>query len=593
MQAQLTLAVMRFNRLKLATALFALIAGLVIALSPIGTALDNLAYDFNFAIVETEVSQDVVVVAIDEPSFQELGQAWPWPRSVHAKLLDSLFDAGARVVVLDLIFADPTTADAQLAESLARQGPVILATNEERRQTAQFDRVVSVQPLAAFQTKSVSLGSAALPVDADGFVRRFGSRGSTGEESLAVAAVKAFRPSLKIEPNSSNHSINFSGPAGSISQVSYYQALEPSNYLPQAHLKGKLVFVGLITQSDVLDQAPARDSYQTPHTTWGAEYMNGVEIHAQAAQSLLNGSQIKPISAGLLLLLSMLLGGLAIWGMFRFNPIKAALPAFAIGAVIIVWSYWLMQTFNLYASWPVLLLPAMAISVASPLVHYVTAQQERNFIHKAFSSYMAEPVVKQLMDNPELLKAGGSVREGSVLFLDLQGFTGMSEKMEPQAVLEMLNKYLGDLSDIAIDEGGLIDKFIGDAIMAVWGTPIADPNHASNACRAAVKMQAYLANARATESGASNLFARIGIHSGEFIAGNVGGKSKFDYTVIGDTVNLAARLESANNQFGTEILISEVTQQNITIKDFKTTWLASIQVKGREEPVVVFELTSI
>ncbi len=154
----------------------------------------------------------------------------------------------------------------------------------------------------------------------------------------------------------------------------------------------------------------------------------------------------------------------------------------------------------------------------------------------------------------------------------------------------MLNKYLGDLSDIAIDEGGLIDKFIGDAIMVVWGTPLHDDQHADNACHAALKMQAYLANARKEDERAQNIFARIGIHSGEFVAGNVGGARKFDYTVIGDTVNLAARLESANNQFGTEILISQATQEGLTNNVFYTRKLDTIKVKGRNEEVVVFEL---
>ena len=176
------------------------------------------------------------------------------------------------------------------------------------------------------------------------------------------------------------------------------------------------------------------------------------------------------------------------------------------------------------------------------------------------------------------------------MFLDLQGFTGMSEKMEPEAVLEMLNKYLGDLSDLAIDEGGLIDKFIGDAIMVVWGTPIEDLDHANHACQAAIKMQNYLAQARANDVGAQNLYARIGIHSGKFVAGNVGGKRKFDYTVIGDTVNLAARLESANNQFNTEILISQATQENLTQDSFTTKRLDTIQVKGRDQGVLVYEL---
>ncbi len=581
------------KRLKIIVGLLALVAGGLIALSPIGNALDNLAYDLNFVSSNNhEHNSDVVVVAIDEPSFQELGLAWPWPRSKHAHLIESLFTAGAKAVVLDLILADVSEDDATLASTLQRRGPVILATDVETHSTSAFQRVISVQPIERFQAQNVILGSATLPVDADGFVRRFGSAGASGEASLAAAAAKVFKPELKLDFNASNRGINYVGAAGQLPQYSYYQALQPDRYLPPNALANKLVFVGLVTQSDVLDQSASRDSYPTPHTTWGAGYMNGVEIHAQAAHSLLQSSSIATVSAPVIILLSLLFAGIALWGMFRFDPIKAALPALVTIAICVGFCIWLMQSQQLYISWPLLLLPAMSISLVSPLIHYVTAWQERNFIHKAFSAYLAEPVVAQLMDNPSLLKPGGSLQSGTVLFLDLQGFTAISEKMPPEQLVEMLNQYLGDLSDIAIDEGGMIDKFIGDAIMVVWGAPLEDTQHAHKACIVALKMQEYLARTRAGGANATQLFARIGIHSGEFVAGNIGGQRKFDYTVIGDTVNLAARLESANSTLGTEILISETTLSSIDQAKFNTRRIDSIQVKGREESVVVYELAA-
>lgn len=580
----------KLSRVKLLAGGAALLVGFLLAMSPLGTALDHLAYDLNFLFEAKTNPAEVVVIAIDEPSFQELNQTWPWPRSMHARLVEALFDAGATAVVLDLIFAEPSPDDAVLAATLRKRGPVVLATDTERRQAAGFERIISVQPLADFQTAQVLLGSAALPVDADGFVRRFGSPGSRGEASLAAAAAQAFGMSSRKNPSPSVQLINYIGAAGALPQYSYYQALAPAKFLPPGALADKLVFVGLITQSDVLDQTVARDSYQTPHTRWGAGYMNGVEIHAQAAQSILDKSQIKVAPAVVVLPLSLLLAIVAWWGMFRFNPLTAALPLLGTALATVVASSWLFSAHFVYLSWPILLLPVLMISIISPLAHYLVARQQRNFIHKAFSSYLAPPVVQQLMDNPELLKLGGSLREGSILFLDLQGFTSMAEKMPPAQLVEKLNRVLGDLSEIAIDEGGMVDKFIGDAIMVVWGTPLTDPKHAQNACRAALKMQQYLAVARGAYPAAQGLYARIGIHSGEFIAGNVGGQRKFDYTVIGDTVNLAARLESTNNDFGTSILISEATQGALEQGEFSTKRLASIAVKGREEPVLVYEL---
>lgn len=596
------------RRYGLISAVLAATLGFALILSPLRTSLESLAYDGFFALRgDRAVAEDVVIIAIDEASFQELESNWPWPRSTHARLIEALFAAGAGAVVLDLIFADPGTNndDAVLQKALNNYGPIVLATDEEQRQTDQFSRLISIRPLPLFLTPNVTLGSAALPVDRDGFVRRLGLPNRTGEPSLATAAVQQFGRGNVLGPASSG-GINFTGPPGQITQYSYYQALEPERFLPQDALQDKLVFVGLITQSEVLDQSSSRDAYPTPFTRWGAAYTNGVEIHAQAAQTLLAGSAIRFMPRSVSLPLSLAFGLLAVWLMFRFTP-QQTLPVLAAGCLsVFAFAWWLFSHQHYFLPWSTLLLPTLVVAMVSPIVHYLIARQERNFIHKAFSAYLAAPVVKQLMDKPELLRLGGSRGVGSVLFLDLQGFTAYAEKRDPENVVEELNRYLGGLSEIAIEEGGLIDKFIGDAMMVVWGAPLPDAQHAERACRTALKMQAYMQVANAVEQprqdqetqdaseNTNSLQARIGIHSGEFVAGNIGGDRKFDYTVIGDTVNLAARLEAANKQFETKILISAATREALQAagQGFSMRKIDTIQVKGRAQSVVVFELVA-
>jgi len=597
------------RRLKLSFGLLAAGVGVLLAISPIGGALDNLAYDLNFLLRGSQLqsqpasenglksaSGQVLLVAIDEASFQDLAKPWPWPRSTHAKLLESLFAHGAKAVVLDLILADPSisTEDKLLAATLRKSGPVVLATDVEKSADQNFERVISVEPLSIFKSARVTQGYAALPISNDGFVRNFGQTSLVGDPSLAQAATNAFQADMSVAYGRSEQGINFLGPSGTIKQVSYYQALSASEYLPLEVVKDKLVFVGLITQSDVLDQSASRDSYPTPYTRWGSGYMNGVEIHANAAQSILNGTQITSVSSILLALFAGILVIMCSWVTFQFPPNQTMLPLAGMFLLIVAASYYLFLNHYLYLAWPLLLLPALMVFISSPLLHYLLAWRERNFIHRAFSSYVSADIVQQLITKPELLELGGTNKQGSVLFLDLEGFTSLSEQLSPADLLALLNKYLGALSDIAIAEGGMVDKFIGDSIMVVWGTPIEVPEHAKMACSAALKMQKCMHDlGAANDSHKLNgraIRARIGINSGEFIAGNIGGRQKLDYTVLGDSVNLASRLEAINKLYGSSIIISENTA-NMIGNDFAMRVIDQVRVKGKRQSVVIYEVT--
>ena len=222
----------------------------------------------------------------------------------------------------------------------------------------------------------------------------------------------------------------------------------------------------------------------------------------------------------------------------------------------------------------------------------IAVAKERSFIKNTFSRYVPKKVVNHLLENPELLKLGGEERFVTVLFSDIADFTAISENMSPPDLVNLLNEYLTEMTNIVLEEGGIIDKYQGDAIMAEFGVPIHVHNHADMAVRAGLRMQNRLKgmNQECKEKGLPILQCRIGINSGYMIIGNIGSNGIFDYTVIGDSVNLASRLEGANKRYNTFLMISESTFKNLTPGTFRTRILDVIKVKGKTKAVKVFEV---
>jgi adenylate cyclase len=218
--------------------------------------------------------------------------------------------------------------------------------------------------------------------------------------------------------------------------------------------------------------------------------------------------------------------------------------------------------------------------------------KEQAFVRNAFSRYVPEEVVKELLSNPESLQLGGEERIITVLFSDLADFTTISERMAPPALVGLLNGYLTEMTDLVLAEGGIIDKYQGDAIMAEFGAPLAMPDHAERAVRTGLRMQKRLKELRPQwmEAGLPEIRCRVGINTGPMVVGNIGSEQVFDYTVIGDSVNLASRLEGANKQYGTGLMISEFTHEHLPSGRFRMRALDVIKVKGKAKAVKVFEV---
>jgi adenylate cyclase len=218
-------------------------------------------------------------------------------------------------------------------------------------------------------------------------------------------------------------------------------------------------------------------------------------------------------------------------------------------------------------------------------------EKKSRFLHKAFSSYISPELVSEIVKNPELLKLGGEKREITMLFSDIRGFTTVSEKVPPEAIVKILNGYLGPMTNIVLNHKGTLDKYMGDAIMAIYNAPLEIKNHPLLACKTAIDMMEALKNVNKgfKEVGFPEIDIGIGINTGEAIVGNMGTNVRFDYTAIGDVVNLSSRLEGLNKQYHTHIIVSESTKEK-TDKNFRFRELDKIKVKGKEVPVAIYEL---
>ena len=247
--------------------------------------------------------------------------------------------------------------------------------------------------------------------------------------------------------------------------------------------------------------------------------------------------------------------------------------------------FWL-ETFTPVVSWTLMFFSGV-------IYHRYMEAKEKQFVEGTFGKYVSSQVVKELLKHPELLKLGGQKKNLTIFFSDIRSFTTLSEGMDPQDLVNFLNEYLTEMTNIAFENDGVVDKYIGDAMMAFWGAPIEDPEHPMKACRAALQMLDKLEELKLKwkEEGKPQINIGIGLNTADVTIGNMGSEARFDYTVMGDGVNLASRLEGINKQYKTHVIISQFTYERVKDK-FITRMIDKVAVKGKKEPVVIYELIS-
>jgi len=376
--------------------------------------------------------------------------------------------------------------------------------------------------------------------------------------------------------------INYLGPPGMVPTYSASALLE--GRLPNEALKDKIVLVGA-TAVGIYDLRVTPFSGITP----------GVEVQATVLDNLLRSRFIRVPKFGLPLMLLTLLGLGVLLGLML--PKLSAAWAFVFTLLLIegytLGNYFSFSRLGIQLELFYPLTEIVGVYLGITMHRFLAEERERLRIRKAFESYVAPTVVQEMLKHPEALRLGGERRVITLLFTDIRGFTTLSENLDPEALVKVLHDFLNPMSNIIINQGGTIDKYMGDAIMALFGAPLEQPDHASQACRAALQMEATLAelNRRWTEEGRPPLKIGIGVNSGPVAVGNMGSDRLFDYTAIGDNVNLASRLEGLNKYYGTNILISQGTAEALE-NGFILRDVDRVRVKGKAQASGIFELVS-
>ncbi|MBU1696903.1 MAG: CHASE2 domain-containing protein, partial [Proteobacteria bacterium] len=380
--------------------------------------------------------------------------------------------------------------------------------------------------------------------------------------------------------------IDFEPDISRIPVISYYQVL--NNYASEESFKDKIVFVGL--GSDIkVDAQGAVDAFPTPFFRFKKEMMYGVVVHANALITLLNGCRLQIIDTPILLLLFFPLSLLPF--LVRKRPMILTLIG---GGSIITLGIFSMALFNIKGM-IIDIMPAVFALSSNTLFlglnEFRKSHKERKFIKQAFSNYVSSDIVKLIIDNPSALALGGEKKEITVMFVDINGFTTVSEALEPEQLVSVLNNYFSGITNVVLENKGTLDKYIGDAVMAFFGAPIHFDDHAQKACATAITLNSKLNNPE-NESNPELVFKGItlGINSGQMVVGNIGSEERFDYTVIGDAVNLASRVEALNKVYKTNIIIGENTKKQLDSNSFLTRELDFVKVKGKHQAISIYEL---
>lgn len=374
--------------------------------------------------------------------------------------------------------------------------------------------------------------------------------------------------------------INYSGPPKTFSHFSITDIL--NNRLPGGTFKDKIVLVG----------STAEGIYDARNTPFSNVHP-GVEIHANVIDSIMRTDFLNiPKKANVYNLLAILAIGILMGAVLpRLNAIKGALFAAGLFFAFIMMAFWLFTGLGVWLNMVCPLLVLLIAYLSITVFHYFTEERKRKEIKSAFSRYAPGSVVNEICNHPEQLKLGGEEREISVLFCDLIGFTGYSEIYQPNAMITILSEYFNEMTEQVFSFQGLLKEYVGDELMAIFGAPLVQKDHAHRACLAALAMRDRLKTLRPIweDMDRPALRARTGINTGMMLVGNVGSKYRFSYGALGDHVNLGSRLEGLNKMYGTEILIGENTARMVN-DSFLLREVDYVRVQGKEEPVRFYEL---
>lgn len=545
--------------------LFIIISVYIFATTPGGMHLTDQVYD---GIRVTGARSEVAIIGIDDASLQKIG-AWPWNRNVFAELTQTLDAAGAKVIVYDVLFLEPRTGDSAFAEALKHvRSTVILAAKLEHESYLPSFFVASATPQVVTSLSNV------IP-DVDGKVRLYPSPRIINNTCVYGLGEEAFRIATfaKDEGCLSRSGKHFRYPE----KITTYSLVDIlSHKVNPDFLKGKVVFIG----STALD-------LQDHFVGMSGEKIPGVYVHASIFTSLMNKEGDKVVSFVWMMVLFVFFVSLTV---LLLNVIKTIGMQVATIATLLLSVFLISFLFfsnHIIIPLPWILLVIILSGGYSTLIRYVKEKKRSEHVQSLFSKYVHKDVLRELMKSPGTLNLTGEKRYLTVLFSDLRGFTTLSESMSPEALTSVLNGYFSAMTPIILDERGTVDKFIGDAVMAFWNAPLAVDHHEGHAVRAAIRMQHAIT--KFNEDNGYTLAAGIGIHAGDAIVGNVGSSERVNYTILGDTVNLASRVEGLTKKYNVGILVTDEVRNKIDDATILFRKLDVITVKGKTKPTTLYE----
>ena len=572
--------------------------------------LRTLDYRFSFR-GERAPPQNIVIIAIDEMSVKKLGR-WPWPRSDHAQIIDYLSQGKPKQIFFDTFFLERDKEHPQSDQALIssterakcvyfdfpfeKEGRKIIPQNLEElikkdsRHLNLFkgkklieERGISL-PLDEIIKVAKGIGHANIYEDEDNIYRR-ASLVKFQNRIYPFSALLLAGGYLGVDweeigvplDERGEMLINFLGGTKTFPYIPYYKVFNKS--IPSKFFRDKIVLVG----------ATATGIYDIRPTPFGS--MPGVEVIANALNTILTKDFLLPVSEGINLIIILILGMTSGYLSSNFRLFLSSLFVFALLLAFLILATLL---FEIKGVWLNLVQPGLSILLTYLSVityRYSSEEKEKKKIKGAFQHYVTASVVNEILRDPEKLKLGGEKKRLTVLFSDIRGFTSLSERLSPEEVVKLLNEYFTEMTEIVFEHKGTLDKFIGDALMVIYGAPIFYPEHAQEAILTALAMREKLAElqARREKEGKAPFRIGVGINTGEMVEGNMGSSDRWDYTVVGDAVNLASRLESLNKEYKTDILISESTYE--LVKDLiEVRQCGQVKVKGKEKEVLVYEV---
>ena len=495
-------------------------------------------------------SKSIVLLDISDLALEKKGQ-WPWKRDQVGRTVVNAYKNGAALVVLQLVFTqkDRLGGDEMFLKMITKY-PVILTETKDAKN------------LLSIKRKALAIGDVEVPIDVDGTIRKLPL-----DNSIPSVIMKVIKFPT---PNQDDIWVDF---RHNIPRIDFTDK-------DWSSMKGKIVFIGTTFKGSTFVLTP--NGLKNTH-----------EIMAISTETLLSGKFISRPDWINILEWSLIIGSSIIFLLLipRLGVFWSLVPFVLYTVLVVLSSFYLFNIFLYLTNWsyPVI----VGFIVFSHLIYNNFSRENRLKlqIKKQFEHYLAPEMVKKLQKNPALLKLGGDLRILTFLFSDIRGFTPISEKYKsnPQGLTELINKFLTPMTDIILKNGGTVDKYMGDCIMAFWNAPLDCPNHQEKAIISAREMKRKLRKMNIKEEFGTELKIGIGINTGEAVVGNMGSEQRFDYSVLGDAVNLASRLEGISKNYDTTIIIGEDTYKSVKDK-FKFRKLDDVQVKGKSNKVAIYSI---